>query len=112
MITFRNELDRNIKIYWVGGMLESVLKQCCPGSQSLVMQRCVFCVFCVCDAASSCSVVTCITCPPCMQINYTGDAELYAHVPPAGWFTVDTFESHPWCAPPRPPACFPPPVAQ
>ncbi|KAL4448976.1 hypothetical protein ABPG77_007693 [Micractinium sp. CCAP 211/92] len=45
VITFRNELDRNIKIYW---------------------------------------------------INYTGDAELYAHVPPAGWFTVDTFESHPW----------------
>lgn len=45
VITFRNELDRTIKIYW---------------------------------------------------INYTGDAELYAHVPPAGWFTVDTFESHPW----------------
>lgn len=45
VITFRNELDRNVKIYW---------------------------------------------------INYTGDAELYAHVPPAGWFTVDTFESHPW----------------
>lgn len=42
-------------------------------------------------------------CPaPWMQINYTGDAELYAHVPPAGWFTVDTFESHPWCAPARP----------
>ncbi|KAL4422689.1 hypothetical protein ABPG75_008886 [Micractinium tetrahymenae] len=45
VITFRNELDRTVKIYW---------------------------------------------------INYTGDAELFAAVPPAGWFTVDTFESHPW----------------
>lgn len=45
VITFRNELDSVVKVYW---------------------------------------------------INYSGDPEFYAAIPPAGWWTVDTFESHPW----------------
>lgn len=31
-----------------------------------------------------------------LWINYSGDAELFASIPPAGWWSVDTFESHPW----------------
>ncbi|PSC69088.1 hypothetical protein C2E20_7345 [Micractinium conductrix] len=45
VLTFRNELDRAVKIYWV---------------------------------------------------NYTGDREFYAQIPPSGWWTVDTFETHAW----------------
>lgn len=45
IITFSNELDTPVKIYW---------------------------------------------------INYSGDAEFYANIPPAGWWAVDSFESHPW----------------
>ena len=30
------------------------------------------------------------------QVNYTGDREFYAQIPPSGWWTVDTFETHAW----------------
>eukprot|EP00884_Botryococcus_braunii_P004311 jgi/Botrbrau1/13881/Bobra.0056s0112.2 len=29
-------------------------------------------------------------------LNYDGDAELFATIPPGGFYTIDTFETHPW----------------